>query len=61
MPAEILFPARVSGGHHVAGICGEVKERVLENLARMVALGELRNSVMHVLIGLVLQLQAHNG
>ena len=61
VPAEILLPARVGGGHHVAGVGGEVKERVLENLARVVALGELRHRVMHVLIGLVLQLQRHDG
>ncbi len=57
VPAEILLPARVGGGHHVAGVGGEVKERVLENLARVLALAELRHRVMHVLIGLMLQLQ----
>ena len=61
VPAEILLPARVCGGHHVAGVGGEVKERVLENLARVLALAELRHGVMHVLIGLVLQLQRHDG
>lgn len=34
---------------------------MLENLARVVALGELRHGVMHVLVGLVLQLQRHDG
>ena len=61
VPAEILLPARVGGGHHVAGVGSEVKERVLENLARVLALAELRHRVMHVLIGLVLQLQVHDG
>ena len=61
MPAEVLLPARVGRGHHVAGVGGEVEKRVLENLARVVARGELRHGVMHVLILLVLQLQRHDG
>ncbi len=61
VPAEVLLPARVGGGHHVAGVGGEVEERMLENLARVVARGELRHGVMHVLILLVLQLQRHDG
>ena len=61
VPAEVLFPARVGGGHHVAGVGGEVEERMLENLRCVVAPGELRHRVMHVLIRLVLQLQRHDG
>ena len=61
VPAEILLPARVGGGHHVASVGGEVKKRVLEYLAGVLALAELRHRVVHVLIGLVLQLQRHDG
>ena len=61
VPAEVLLPARVGGGHHVAGVGGEVEERMLENLVRVVAGGELRHGVMHVLVLLVLQLQRHDG
>jgi hypothetical protein len=61
VPTEILLPARVGGGHDIVRVGGEVKERVLENLVRVVARGELRHGIMHVLIGLVLQLQVHDG
>ena len=61
VPAEVLLPARIGGGHHVAGIGGEVEERMLENLVRVVAVGELLDGVMHVLVRLVLQLQVHDG
>ena len=61
VPAEVLLAARVGGGHHVAGVGGEIEERMLENLARMVAGGELRDGIMHVLVLLVLQLQATMG
>ena len=61
VPAEVLFPARVGGGHHVAGVGGEVEERMLENLACVVAGGELRDGVMHGLVLLVFQLQRHDG
>ena len=40
MEAIKFNTARVGGGHHVAGVGGEVKERVLENLLRLVAGGE---------------------
>ncbi len=60
VPAEILFSAWVGGGHHVACVGGKVKERMLENLARMVASGELRDGIMHVLVLLVFQLQRDN-
>ncbi len=61
VPAEVLLLARVGSGHRVAGVGGEVEEGMLENLVRVVAIGELRHRVMHVLIGLVLQLQRHDG
>ena len=61
MPAEVLLAARIGGGHHVARVGGEVEERMLEDLAGVVAGGELRHGVMHVLVGLVLQLQRHDG
>ena len=61
VPAEVLLPARVGGGHHVAGVGGEVEERMPENLVCVVAGGELRDGVMHVLVLLVLQLQSHDG
>ncbi len=61
VPAEVLFPARVGGGHHVARVGGEVEERMLENLPRMVAGGELRDGIMHGLVLLVFQLQRHDG
>ena len=61
MPAEVLLAARVGRGHHVAGVGGEVEERMLEDLARVVARRELRHGVMHVLVLLVLQLQRHDG
>ena len=61
VPAEVFLPARVGGGHHVAGVGGEVEERMLEDLAGVVAGGELRHGVMHVLVLLVLQLQRHDG
>ena len=34
---------------------------MLENLVRVIAGGELRHCIMHGLIGLVLQLQSHDG
>ena len=61
VPAEVLLTARISRSHHVTGVGGEVQKRVLKNLLRVVALGELCHSDMHVLIGLMLQLQRHNG
>ena len=61
VPAEILFPARIGCGHNVAGIGGDVKKRMLENLACMVTGGELRHGVMHVLVLLVFQLHRHDG
>ena len=50
-----------SVGLRNAGVGGEVKERVRENLVLMVAVGELLDGIMHVLIRLVLQFQVHNG
>ncbi len=61
VPAEVLFTARVGGGHHVACVGSKVKKRVLEDLTRMVAGGELRHRVMHGLVFLVFQLQRHDG
>ena len=61
MPAEVLDTARIGRGHHVAGVGGEVEERVLEDLAGVVAGRELRHGVMHVLVLLVLDLQRHDG
>jgi hypothetical protein len=34
---------------------------MLKDLLRVVAVGELRHGVMHILVGLVLQLQRHDG
>ena len=61
VPAEVLLPARVGRRHHVAGVGGEVEERMLEDPAGMVAGRELRHGVMHVLVLLVLHLQRHDG
>ena len=56
VPAEVLFTARVGGGHHVARVSSEVEERMLENLARMIAGSELGDGVMHGLVLLVFDL-----
>ncbi len=61
VPAEVLDPARVGGRHQVARISGEIQEGMLEDPLHVVAGGELRNGVMHILVGLVLQLQSDDG
>jgi len=61
VPAEVLLPAWVGGGLHIAGVGGKIEEGMLENLELVVAPGELRHRVMHRLVLLVLQLQRHDG
>ncbi len=61
VPAEVLHPSRIGGGHHVAGVGGEIEERMLEDAVLVVAGGELRHGVMHILIRFVLYLQRHDG
>ena len=61
VPTEVLFPARISGRHHVAGIGSKIQEGVLKNHMAVVARSKLSCCVMHVLVLFVLDFQRHDG
>ena len=60
-PAEVLFRPWIGGNLHVAGVGGDVEEGQLENSVAVVAGDVLGDGVVHVLVGLVLQLHRDDG
>jgi len=54
VPSEIVFPTRVRCCHNISSVSSEIKERMLVNLATVIASRILYDCILYCLVLLVL-------